>query len=93
MDSREPCSKRLVKQNREFAMMKFSELDKKLAARTYDGMIGTFTTNRKAKSGSSIRRYNVTASGSSAYNLLNYVIAYKIKCGATLFLRLEIHKP
>src|SRR5262244_1225282 len=39
---------RLVKQNREVAMnalMKFSELYKDLAARTYDGMIGTFTTN------------------------------------------------
>jgi ABC-type nitrate/sulfonate/bicarbonate transport system substrate-binding protein len=39
---------RLVKQNREVAMdtmMKFSELDRNLAARTYDGMIGTFTTN------------------------------------------------
>jgi len=39
---------RLVKQNREVAMnalMKFSELDKDLAARNYDGMIGTFTTN------------------------------------------------
>jgi ABC-type nitrate/sulfonate/bicarbonate transport system substrate-binding protein len=39
---------RLVKQNREAAMdtmMKFSELDRVLAARTYDGMIGTFTTN------------------------------------------------
>src|SRR5215470_4183470 len=39
---------RLVKQNREVAMnalMKFSELDKDLAARTYDGMIGTFTSN------------------------------------------------
>ena len=39
---------RLVKQNREAAidvMMKFSELDKDLAARTYDGMIGTFTGN------------------------------------------------
>ena len=39
---------RLVKQNREAAMeamMKFSELDRDLAARTYDGMIGTFTTN------------------------------------------------
>jgi NitT/TauT family transport system substrate-binding protein len=39
---------RLVKQNREVAMdtmMKFSELDRVLAARTYDGMIGTFTTN------------------------------------------------
>ena len=38
----------MVKQNREAAidaMMKFSELDKELAARTYDGMIGTFTTN------------------------------------------------
>jgi ABC-type nitrate/sulfonate/bicarbonate transport system substrate-binding protein len=39
---------RLVKQNREVAigsMMKFSELDRDLARRTYDGMIGTFTTN------------------------------------------------
>jgi ABC-type nitrate/sulfonate/bicarbonate transport system substrate-binding protein len=39
---------RLVKQNREVAMdamMKFSELDRDLAARTYDGMIGTFTSN------------------------------------------------
>ena len=39
---------RLVKQNRAAAMetmMKFSELDKELAARTYDGMIGTFTSN------------------------------------------------
>jgi NitT/TauT family transport system substrate-binding protein len=39
---------RLVKQNREVAMdmmVKFSELDRDLAARTYDGMIGTFTTN------------------------------------------------
>jgi len=39
---------RLVKQNRAVAMdtmMKFSELDRDLAARTYDGMIGTFTTN------------------------------------------------
>src|SRR5436305_2060150 len=39
---------RLVKQNRAMAMdamMKFSELDRELAARTYDGMIGTFTTN------------------------------------------------
>jgi ABC-type nitrate/sulfonate/bicarbonate transport system substrate-binding protein len=39
---------RLVKQNREIAMdtmMKFSELDRQLAARTYDGMIATFTTN------------------------------------------------
>jgi len=39
---------RLVKQNREVAigaMMKFSELDRELAAHTYDGMIGTFTTN------------------------------------------------
>jgi ABC-type nitrate/sulfonate/bicarbonate transport system substrate-binding protein len=39
---------RLVKQNREVAidtMVKFSELNKELAVRTYDGMIGTFTTN------------------------------------------------
>lgn len=39
---------RLVKQNREVAMdamIKFSELDRQLAARTYDGMIGTFTSN------------------------------------------------
>lgn len=39
---------RLVKQNREAAiesMMKFSELNRELATRTYDGMIGTFTTN------------------------------------------------
>jgi NitT/TauT family transport system substrate-binding protein len=39
---------RLVKQNREVAinaMMKFSELDRELATRTYDSMIGTFTTN------------------------------------------------
>jgi NitT/TauT family transport system substrate-binding protein len=39
---------RLVKQNREVAMdtmMKFSELNRDLAARTYDGMIGTFTSN------------------------------------------------
>ncbi|HET9916324.1 MAG TPA: ABC transporter substrate-binding protein [Candidatus Binatia bacterium] len=39
---------RLVKDNREVAMdtmMKFSELSRDLAARTYDGMIGTFTTN------------------------------------------------
>ncbi len=39
---------RLVKQNREIAidsMMKFSELDRQLAVRTYDGIIGTFTTN------------------------------------------------
>jgi NitT/TauT family transport system substrate-binding protein len=39
---------RLVKQNRQAAMdtmMKFSELDRELAARTYDGMIGTFTSN------------------------------------------------
>jgi ABC-type nitrate/sulfonate/bicarbonate transport system substrate-binding protein len=39
---------RVVKQNREVAMdtmMKFSELNRELAARTYDGMIGTFTTN------------------------------------------------
>src|SRR5215471_17562385 len=39
---------RLVKQNREVAMdtmIKFSELNRDLAARTYDGMIGTFTSN------------------------------------------------
>lgn len=39
---------RLVKQNREVAMdamMKFSELNRDLAARTYDGMIESFTTN------------------------------------------------
>jgi NitT/TauT family transport system substrate-binding protein len=39
---------RLVKQNREVAidaMVKFSELNRELASRTYDGMIGTFTTN------------------------------------------------
>jgi ABC-type nitrate/sulfonate/bicarbonate transport system substrate-binding protein len=39
---------RLVKQNREVAMdamMKFSLLNRELAARTYDGIIGTFTTN------------------------------------------------
>jgi NitT/TauT family transport system substrate-binding protein len=39
---------RLVRQNREVAidtMMKFSQLNKDLATRTYDGMIGTFTTN------------------------------------------------
>jgi hypothetical protein len=39
---------RLVKQNREGkidAMMKFAELGRELARRTYDGMIGTFTTN------------------------------------------------
>ncbi len=39
---------RLVKQDREAAietMIKFSELNRELAARTYDGMIGTFTTN------------------------------------------------
>jgi NitT/TauT family transport system substrate-binding protein len=39
---------RLVKDNREVAMdtmMKFSELNRDLAARTYDGMISTFTTN------------------------------------------------
>ena len=35
----------MVKQNREVPMMKFYELDRDLAARTYDGMIGTFTTN------------------------------------------------
>jgi NitT/TauT family transport system substrate-binding protein len=39
---------RLVKASREVAidtMVKFSELNKELAVRTYDGMIGTFTTN------------------------------------------------
>jgi hypothetical protein len=39
---------RLVKQNREVAidaMVKFSELDRQLAARTYDDMIRTFTSN------------------------------------------------
>ena len=39
---------RLVKQNREVAMdsmIKFAELDRSLATRTYDGLIGTFTTN------------------------------------------------
>ncbi len=39
---------RLVKHHREIAidtMMKFSELDRPLATRTYDGMIGTFTGN------------------------------------------------
>jgi ABC-type nitrate/sulfonate/bicarbonate transport system substrate-binding protein len=39
---------RLVKQNREVAidaMVKFSELNRDLAARTYDGMIGTFAVN------------------------------------------------
>jgi ABC-type nitrate/sulfonate/bicarbonate transport system substrate-binding protein len=39
---------RLVRQNREVAidtMIKFSQLNKDLATRTYDGMIGTFTTN------------------------------------------------
>jgi ABC-type nitrate/sulfonate/bicarbonate transport system substrate-binding protein len=39
---------RLVKQRREIAidtMVKFSELSRDLATRTYDGMIGTFTTN------------------------------------------------
>jgi ABC-type nitrate/sulfonate/bicarbonate transport system substrate-binding protein len=39
---------RLIKQNREVAigtMMKFSELNRDLAERTYDGMIQTFTTN------------------------------------------------
>jgi len=39
---------RLVRQNRELAvesMMKFSELDRELALRTYDGMIGSFTSN------------------------------------------------
>ena len=37
---------RLVKQNREVTMdtmMKFSVLNKELAARTYDGMIGIFS--------------------------------------------------
>jgi NitT/TauT family transport system substrate-binding protein len=41
-------SLRLVRQNREVAidtMMKFSELNRDLATRTYDSMIGTFTTN------------------------------------------------
>jgi NitT/TauT family transport system substrate-binding protein len=39
---------RQVRQNREIAidsMVKFSELTRDLAARTYDSMIGTFTTN------------------------------------------------
>ena len=39
---------RLVKHNREVAidaMVKFSELNRELASRTYDGMIGTFTMN------------------------------------------------
>jgi NitT/TauT family transport system substrate-binding protein len=39
---------RLVKQNREVAIdaiVKFSELKRELAARTYDDIIGTFTTN------------------------------------------------
>ena len=39
---------RLVRQNREIAidsMIKFSELDRDLAVRTYDGMIGSFTSN------------------------------------------------
>jgi hypothetical protein len=39
---------RLIKSNREVAvasMMKFSELDRDLANRTYDGMIGSFTSN------------------------------------------------
>jgi len=39
---------RLVKQNREAAidsMMKFAELDRPIAARTYDSLIGTFTTS------------------------------------------------
>jgi len=39
---------RLVKQNREAAidsMMRFSELSRDLATRTYDGMIGTFTSS------------------------------------------------
>lgn len=40
---------RQVKQNREVAldaMMKFPELNRELAAPTYDGMIGTFTTTQ-----------------------------------------------
>src|SRR5258706_13506041 len=39
---------RPVRHNREVAMdamIKFSELDRELAARTYDSMIGTFTNN------------------------------------------------
>ena len=39
---------RVVKQQREIAMvamLTFSELNRELAARTYDGMIGTFTTS------------------------------------------------
>jgi hypothetical protein len=39
---------RLVKQNREVAIdaiVKFSELKRELAVRTYDDIIGTFTTN------------------------------------------------
>jgi NitT/TauT family transport system substrate-binding protein len=39
---------RVIKQNREVAiatMMKFSELDRDLANRTYDGMIASFTSN------------------------------------------------
>jgi hypothetical protein len=39
---------RLVKLNREVAieaMMKFSALDRALAVRTYDGLIGTFTVD------------------------------------------------
>ncbi len=39
---------RLIKQQREIAinaMMKFSELDRDLATRTYEGMIGSFTSN------------------------------------------------
>ncbi len=41
---------RLVKQNREMAMdtiLKCFELDRQLAAPTYDGMIGTITTTRR----------------------------------------------
>jgi NitT/TauT family transport system substrate-binding protein len=39
---------RLIKQNREVAiasMMKFSELDRDMATRTYEGMIASFTSN------------------------------------------------
>jgi hypothetical protein len=41
-------SLRLVKQNREVAVdaiVKFSELKRELAERTYDDVIGTFTSN------------------------------------------------
>jgi hypothetical protein len=47
-DARPAQSPAPVKQNREVAMdamMKFSELARELATRTYDGMIGTFTAN------------------------------------------------